>query len=241
MSLIPSGIGRTAQFYLSGPLPCPYLPGQVERKLFTRLTGATEHDADVNSALTRTGFRRSHDVVYRPACPSCQACVPVRVPSAQCAPGRTRRRIMRRNGDLRADLTAAAPDREQFALFLSYQQTRHGDSDMARMTYPDYCMMVQEGGAAAQLLTLRHTGDDTLCAVMLADRLQDGFSALYSFFAPANPQRSLGTQMVLNLIAAAAAENLPYVYLGYWIKTARKMAYKGQFMPQQRLGPHGWE
>ncbi|MGB4102312.1 MAG: arginyltransferase [Alphaproteobacteria bacterium] len=241
MSMIPSGLSRLAQFYLSGPLPCPYLPGQVERKLFTRITGVTDRDAALNSALTRAGFRRSHDIVYRPACPSCQACVPVRVPVAEFTPGRSQRRIMRRNADLYAQIVAAEPDDEQFELFLSYQRARHADSDMARMSYADYRAMIKEGQAVTHLLTLRRRVDDVLCAVMLTDRLSDGFSAIYSFFTPDNPQRSLGTQTIISLIGAAQAENLSYIYMGYWIKAARKMAYKVQFRPVQKLGPHGWE
>lgn len=241
MALIPSGLSRLAQFYLSGPLPCPYLPGQVERKLFTRITGVADRDAALNSALTRAGFRRSHDIVYRPACPSCQACVPVRVPTAEFAPGRTQRRIMRRNDDLVAQLVPAEPDDEQFELFLAYQRSRHADSDMARMSYVDYRAMIKEGQAATHLLTLRRKSDDALRAVMLTDQLSDGFSAIYCFFAAEDPARSLGTQTIISLIATARAENLPYVYLGYWINAARKMAYKAQFRPVQRLGPHGWE
>ncbi|MEJ0062186.1 MAG: arginyltransferase [Alphaproteobacteria bacterium] len=240
MSVIPSGLSRLAQFYLSGPLPCPYLPGQVERKLFTRISGDGDRDMMLNSALTRTGFRRSHDIIYRPACPACQACMPVRVPASRFAPSRGQRRLARRNLDLCVALEDALPTPEQFDLFLAYQAARHGDGDMARMGYQDYRAMILEGQAMTQLLTLRDRHGGTLQAVMLADRLDDGLSAIYSFYSPADRRRSLGTQLILSLIEACVAENLPYVYLGYWIKAARKMAYKGQFQPLQTLGANGW-
>lgn len=237
--LIPHSIVQETAFYLSGALPCPYLPGQTERKLFARLSGDAAANGMLNSILTQAGFRRSHDVLYRPACPSCQACVPVRVPAAAFAPGRTQQRIARRNADLAQALEPALATEEQFALFHAYQQARHAASDMARMPFEAYAAMVQDGGVGQQLLSLRD-GAGALRGIMLVDRLADGFSAIYSFFDPAAPTRSLGTALVLRLIAQAAAEKLPYVYLGYWIAASRKMAYKAQFQPQERLTMEGW-
>jgi len=112
MSVIQPHHRPLQQFFRSGPMPCPYLPGRVERKLFTRLLGP--YSAEVNSTLSRAGFRRSHDIVYRPVCPNCQACVPVRIPVATFQPSRSQKRVARINQDLYiheapAMATAAAP------------------------------------------------------------------------------------------------------------------------------------
>src|ERR1700730_8604829 len=107
MSIIPPSLSRLLQFYLSGPLPCPYLPGQVERKLFTRLADDEAVNTEINAMLTRAGFRRSHDIVYRPACPACNACVPVRIPARLFAPSRSLRRIAERNRDLTLEIAGA--------------------------------------------------------------------------------------------------------------------------------------
>src|SRR5580704_15190413 len=104
MSIIPPGLSRILQFYLSGPLPCPYLPGRVERKLFTRLTSKPETDIEINSTLTRAGFRRSHDIVYRPACSECNACVPVRIPVRAFKPSRNLKRVASINRDLALEI-----------------------------------------------------------------------------------------------------------------------------------------
>src|SRR5580698_6264135 len=121
MSIIPPGLSRLLQFYLSGPLPCPYLPGRVERKLFTRLTEKAETDAEINSTLTRAGFRRSHDIVYRPACSECSACVPVRIPVRAFAPSRSLRRVAAINRDLTLEVSGTYVTDELFALFMAYQ------------------------------------------------------------------------------------------------------------------------
>lgn len=237
MSVIPPLHRPLQQFFRSGPMPCPYLPGRVERKLFTRLMGINA--GEINSQLSRAGFRRSHDIIYRPVCPGCTACVPVRVPVARFQPSRMMRRVARANADLSFTLAPAEATMEQFQLFAAYQDARHNDSDMNRMAPGDFAAMLEEGQADTHLLEGRDaTG--RLRAVMLVDRLDDGYSAVYSFFDPTEPKRSLGTQLILALIALAQSQDRPFVYLGYWIEGSRKMDYKVRFQPMEALGRDGW-
>jgi arginine-tRNA-protein transferase len=240
MSIIPPGLSRHLQFYLSGPLPCPYLPGRVERKLFTRLTGDEAMDVEVNATLTRAGFRRSHDIVYRPACSECNACVPVRIPVKAFRPSRSLKRIAALNRDLTLEIMPANVTDENYRLFMDYQSIRHPDSDMARMSFTDFAHMLHEGEAATHIYQLRESSG-ALKAAIITDDVSDGLSAVYSFFAPDQPRRSFGIQLIRILIDEAARRDLPYVYLGYWIAGSRKMAYKSRFRPMQALGPQGWE
>jgi arginine-tRNA-protein transferase len=236
MSVIPLK-SPVQQFYRSAPMPCPYLPGQVERKLFTRLHGA---DAlEVNSALTRAGFRRSHDVVYRPVCPTCSACIPVRIPVARFAPNRTMRRIRKQNADLRATVLPPVATVEQYQLFIGYQRARHGAGEMARMAFADYAAMVQDGSTTTAMVEFR---DDTgaLAGCLLVDRVADGFSAVYSFFDAGERRPSLGTYLITALVDLAREDGLDFVYLGYWIHSSTKMAYKSRFRPVEALGRDGW-
>lgn len=237
MSVIPPHHRPLQQFFRSGPMPCPYLPGRVERKLFTRLSGI--HAAEVNSTLSRAGFRRSHDIVYRPVCPSCQECVPVRIPVGGFTPSRSQRRVLRTNHDLTVGMVPATATTEQFRLFADYQASRHGDSDMARMGMADFAAMIDEGRADTYLLEARD-GGGRLEAAMLIDRLQDGYSAVYCYYDAEQEARSLGSFMILSLVESARAQGLPYVYLGYWIAGSRKMAYKARFHPLEALTPDGW-
>ena len=245
MSIIPPGLNRLMQFYLSGPMPCPYLPGRIERKLFTRLTGNATTDVEANAALTRAGFRRSHDIVYRPACPTCNACTPVRIPVRTFAPTRSLRKISVRNRDLILEITGTEVTDKQYKLFMRYQLARHPDSDMARMTQADFVAMLQEGAANTAIYQLREPGIDGVPGVLLGgiivDNVKDGLSAVYSFFQPDVPRRSLGVQLILTLLAEAARQDMSHVYLGYWIASARKMAYKVRFQPLQALGHQGWD
>ena len=63
---------------------------------------------------------------------------------------------------------------------------------------------------------------------------------VYSFYDPAEKQRSLGTQMILEHIEFTRQLGLPYLYLGYWVQGSRKMSYKTRFGPQEHLTNNGW-
>jgi arginine-tRNA-protein transferase len=150
------------------------------------------------------------------------------------------RRVAALNRDLQGQCVDAVSSTELFALFSSYQKSRHGDSDMARMTESDFSAMLREGQADTHLYQLRDSSG-VLKGCMIADHVGDGLSAIYSFFAAEEPRRSLGTFMILSLIAEAQKRHWPFVYLGYWIEQSRKMSYKARFKPLQYLGPNGWD
>jgi len=224
-------------FYRTASLPCPYLPDKAERKLVTELAG--RHAASFYNELSRAGFRRSHHLAYRPACVGCNACVPVRIPVADFVESRSLRRIRNANRDLLRRYLDADATLEQFRVFQRYQRSRHADSDMAAMTFGDYQAMVEDSPVATKMVELRDPGG-ALFGMGLYDPLDDGLSAVYSFYVPDVPKRSLGTALVLALVDEARRRNLPYVYLGYWIADSAKMAYKARFRPLEALGTRGW-
>jgi arginine-tRNA-protein transferase len=238
---------NTPQFYLTAPSPCPYLPGQEERKVFTHLVG--ERAAELNNVLTQGGFRRSQSIAYRPACETCRACVSVRVVAADFRPTASMRRVSDRNRDVVADMRGPTPTSEQYSVFRAYLDARHRDGGMADMTVLDYAMMVEDSHVDTRMVEYRLRGPDSaitgrgsgqLLAVALTDVLHDGLSMVYSFFEPDVAHRSLGTLMILDHIERARKMGLAYVYLGYWVPRSRKMDYKGRFLPQERLLGQGW-
>ncbi len=224
-------------FYRMPPRPCPYLQGRTEQNIFTELTGPDT--AGLYDSLTQAGFRRSHNVAYRPACPGCRACVPVRVVAPSFAAGPGLRRIARRNADLAERDLPAQATAEQYALFLRYVTSRHGGGEMAGMTFADYAAMVQDSPLRTFVTEFRDR-HGRLRACALVDRLEDGLSAVYSFFDPGLDRRSLGTFAILRLIEKSKRLDLPYLYLGYWIEGSPKMSYKWRFRPLEGLTAEGW-
>ncbi|WP_095085760.1 arginyltransferase [Mesorhizobium sophorae] len=239
---------QSPQFFLTAPSPCPYLDGQFERKVFTHLVG--DKAAEMNDLLTQGGFRRSQNIAYRPACETCRACVSVRILAQEFSASRNMKRVLQHNSDLVGHMHNAEPSTEQYSLFRSYLDARHRRGGMSDMTVLDYAMMVEDTHVDTKVIEYRRRGPDTfitgkgqgeLIAVALTDKMADGLSMVYSYFNPDFEERSLGTFMILDHIARARAMGLPHVYLGYWVNGSRKMNYKMRFMPQEHLGPKGWE
>lgn len=241
------------QFYLTAPAPCPYLDGQIERKVFTHLAGSG--GSALNEALSHLGFRRSQNVVYRPACDDCAACVSVRVLVDGFSPSRSFRRTLARNSDLHRSIVAPTATLDHYDLFRRYLDARHSEGGMADMAPIDYAQMVETGTEDTHLVEYRTAprggdglasngsraaGKGHLLGVALTDRLSDGLSMIYSFFDPKASGRGLGTFIILDHIVRARDLGLPHVYLGYWVEGSSKMAYKARFLPQERLIGDGW-
>jgi arginine-tRNA-protein transferase len=235
------------EFYVTAPQPCPYLPGRLERKLFTHLTH--EKSPVLVDNLLRGGFRRSQNIAYMPYCEGCQGCVSVRVLVDQFEMTRSMRRVLDTNRDLESQRKQATPTSEQYSLFRSYIDARHADGGMADMSVLDYAMMVEDSIIDTFMTEYRvaEPGSNVpstrqpLVGAALCDRLSDGISMVYSFYDPEATKRGLGTYMILDHIAHAKTLGLPYVYLGYWINGSPKMGYKQRFQPQERLTSGGWQ
>lgn len=229
---------RSIPFFLTASAPCPYLPGRLERKVFTRIEPG--EGPALNDALTHAGFRRSQAVLYRPACESCDACRSVRIDAEAFEWKRRWRKLARRNDDLRVSTHSYEATEEQFDLMSRYLGSRHGDGDMAGMTFAEYVMMVEEGAQRTHVAEYRDAAG-RLIAAALTDVLKDGLSLVYSFFDPDEVRRSLGAYIILDAVRQAEAAGLPFVYLGYWVPGSRKMSYKVDFQPLQVLTPAGWQ
>ena len=187
--------------------------------------------------LTQTGFRRSQTIAYRPACENCRACVSVRVLVDGFPPERQPARVAARQcRPRRRDAAPAKPTGEQYSLFRAYLDARHPDGGMADMSMLDYSMMIEDSHIDTVVTEYRRRGRTLhhrprrrpLIAACLTDRLADGLSLVYSFYAPEESKRSLGAFMILDHIDKARQLGLPHVYLGYWVEGSRKMAYKGR-------------
>ena len=215
------------QFYVTAPQPCPYLEGRLERKLFTALQG--ENAQKLNDSLSQQGFRRSQNVLYRPSCADCSACLSARIDVKEFKPSKTQKRTIKRSRDLERRATSPWASEEQYALFRKYLDDRHADGGMADMDVFEFAAMIEETPIRSRVIEYAIAGQDELLAVSLTDVLNDGLSMVYSFYAPEEHRRSLGTYMILDHVEIAREAGLPYVYLGYWVAGSQKMGYKSNF------------
>lgn len=212
------------QFYVTAPQPCPYLEGRKERKLFTALQGS--NCQELNDALSKQGFRRSQNVLYRPTCADCNACLSARIDVSKFTMSRSQKRVLKRNSDLERAVNSPWANDDQYELFKKYLSSRHASGGMADMDIFEFASMVEETPIKTRVIEYANAD---LAAVCLTDILEDGLSMVYSFYDPDEPARSFGTYLILDHIDMAIEAGLKYVYLGYWVPTSPKMHYKSRF------------
>ncbi len=236
---------EATRFYLTAPSPCPYLQGREERKMFTHLSG--NRAQGLHQLLADNGFRRSQNLVYRPNCRDCSACMSARVCVKNFTARKRHKRIIRANRDVVAKVGHPQATDEQYEIFSRYLKARHEGGGMTNMSEEDYQDMIEDTAVDTSVVEYRlkaEKGDENagrLLAVCLTDNMADGYSMVYSFFDPEMSRRSPGSFLILDHIERARTNGLAYVYLGYLVEKSAKMSYKSEFRPLQvQYMDRGW-
>jgi len=216
----------------------------MRRQLFAALQGG--QGERLNDALSKQGFRRSQNVLYRPSCAECSACLSARIDVKAFAASRSQKRVLKRNGHLSRRATSPWATEDQYALFRDYLDSRHATGGMADMDLFEFAAMVEETPIRSRLIEYadpeaKDNGRGGLRAVCLTDVLDDGLSMVYSFFDTSRDKDSLGTFVILDHVRIALEMKLPYVYLGYWVPGSPKMGYKAKFSGLEVFRNRTWQ
>lgn len=228
---------NTLAFYLSRPHACNYFPEREAIMLVADPDAAV--DGDMYSELIQFGFRRSGQLVYRPRCENCRDCLPSRIPVADFRASRSQRRAWKANRDLRCTAYRGRPTDEHFELYQRYINGRHpacGMDDFDSEHFENFLLSPN-----IETVFYEFRLDGRLLAVAVADMLKQGVSAVYTFFDPMESRRGLGVYTILWQIEAARELELPFVFLGYWLKECAKMSYKSRYRPLEVLRDGGWQ
>ncbi len=229
------------QFYATTSYACGYIDGRMAQSLIA----APHHliNSDTYSGLIQLGFRRSGKFTYRPHCENCNACIPVRLPIDTFIPSRSQRRACKRHAALTTSIIPLGFKEEHFDLYVAYQAARHqpdaNDASAEKESAEQYRNFLVQSNVESMLVEFRLQG--VLKMVSVIDVVQDGVSAVYTFYDTSDASSSYGTYNIMWLAHHCRALNLPYLYLGYWIKESRKMTYKQNFMPQEAYIDGEWQ
>ncbi|MDN3649437.1 arginyltransferase [Reinekea marina] len=237
MSNSTQSTGDTIALYRTGEHKCSYLPDQLSRTIF--VDPAHNFSEQLYEELTHSGFRRSGQHLYRPDCGTCSACIATRIPVAQFNMSKQQRRIFNKNRDLNVKIAPSEFRQEDYDLFEKYINIRHKDGDMYPTnpeSYTDFLTCRPDISFQIRLFE-----GEKLISVAVTDKIPSGLSALYTFFDPDYDKRSLGTFSILAQIEVTKMNNLPYLYLGYWVEGCQKMEYKTKYQPIELLKDKKWQ
>lgn len=195
--------------------------------------------AQVYSQLALRGFRRSGEYVYTPRCSQCKDCIPARIPVNDFKPNRSQKRCWNLNQDILVSQTEPKFKEEHFKLYRKYISHRHSGGGMDNPDPEQYLSFLTSSWSDTVFFEFRL--QQTLLAVAVVDNMEQGLSAVYTFFDPDHSQRSLGVLAILWEIQEVKQRGLSWLFLGYWIKECKKMSYKGAYRPLEILRDGVWK
>jgi len=225
------------QFYVTTKYSCGYIKHQNAQSLVA--TPYKKVNNNAYSSLIQQGFRRSGQYVYKPHCTNCQACIPIRLSAKNFSISRSQKRVIKTHSNIKAKVLPLKFNEEHYELYIQYQNNRHRSQNETEDDITDYNDFLIRSNVKSKLVEFRI--NNKLVMITIVDFLEDGLSAVYTFYDCKYKKNSFGTYSILWLLDYCLNHGIPYLYLGYWISQSNKMKYKINFKPYELMIGDLWQ
>jgi arginine-tRNA-protein transferase len=224
--------------------PCAYLPDRLSRlryEMVGQITG-DEYEARMNA-----GWRKFGPLLFRPQCPACAECRPIRIPSEIFTPNRSQSRTLTKNADLLVRYNCPTVDETRLHLYRRYH-----DAQTARKGWPEaekdeseyQFSFVQNPIPSVEITAWQPLpgGGEALRLVVLTDITPNVVSGVYHFHDPDMSERGLGTFGMLHTIELAKRLQKRWAYFGFYVAGCPSLSYKSRFAPCEVMDTSGqWQ
>ncbi len=210
---------------ISQPSPCHYIPGQFWR--FRYFFAVNLNAIELESFLS-TGWRKFGYYFFKPDCDSCSQCSPLRVKAQQFKPSKSQKRILKKNAGIHVRFEPLEYTDEIFKLYQKHSLNRFGKEEtdaeeFAANFFTESC---------PSCLSVYYS-KESLTRVGFLDISNSALSSVYFVYDTDYSTLNPGTFSILYEINHAASLGLNDYYLGYYIESCNRMAYKGTFRPYE--------
>lgn len=195
-----------------------------------------ECSTDQYQAMLERGWRRFGKMHFVPECKGCTKCVSMRIDVANYKFSKSEKRVIAKNKDTKLYIRPPSMTLEHLNLYDKYHAYMNGKKDWpySPIEPGEYQKSYVEGKAeySKEFLYMK---DNKLVGVALVDLLPESVSSIYCYYDHDYSDLSIGKFSILAQIKIAKEMNIPYIYLGYWIKDHLSMGYKEAYKPFQIL------
>jgi arginine-tRNA-protein transferase len=208
-----------------GPIQdCPYIPENKSCNEFFLAYNLSKGELD---EFLEDGWRKFGIYFYRPKCPNCESCLPLRVLTNQFNLSKGHKKILRTNRDIEVKIQPLEYRDEIFELYSKHSRQRFGQDSNSKE------FRVSHFFVSCPSIQMEYFLGNKLVAVGFLDIGKQSLSSVYFIFDPDFSKRSLGIFGALFEIEYAQKASIPYYYLGYFISSNSSMTYKSQFTPYE--------
>lgn len=214
---------------ISPAIACPYLPDQT--LTYEYFYAANLNARELSWFLSR-GWRKFGVYYFRPSCPDCQACTPIRILVQEFEPTRSQSRVLRLGRDVRSSFGSIRYEERLFEIYCEHSKTRFGQDCI----FEEFISNLHT--PSCPTLLSRYELEHTLIAAGYLDQSVDALSSVYFVYDTRYSKKSLGILSILREIEQTKNLGLKYYYLGYFVPGCDRMAYKTAYFPQER---YSWQ